>query len=55
VVHGLAPINIRLLTAHTGGARDNNRFHPVHVANNFDFPLEIDRRALDVESRPPYG
>jgi hypothetical protein len=41
VVHGLAPVNIRPLTAHTWGARDSSRFHPVHVVNIFNFNISI--------------
>jgi hypothetical protein len=66
VVHGLAPVNIGPLTAHTGGVRDSSRFHPVHVINNFNFnfsefafkfsksPRNISSRSVLTEFWPYY-
>jgi hypothetical protein len=55
VVHGLAHVDIRPSMAHTRGPIDNNRFHPVHVVNKYNFNFNFALISRQSERQPSRG
>jgi hypothetical protein len=47
-----SPCQMSPISAHHRGSRDSNRFHPVHVVNNFKFQFQICALAAALKISP---